>query len=103
MNPPPIPELCCSTTASVDDTATAASKALPPLPMTSKPALVARKFALAIAAWPGPFEGAGAFWAAAQPALATRMKLAASTRHDGAWTMGMWLRVRDISGDEINR
>src|ERR1700750_228718 len=88
MKPPPIPELCCSTTARVEDTATAASNALPPLASTSKPALVARKLALAMAAWPGPREAAGTSCAAAWPAPATRNRLAATTRHDGAWVMG---------------
>jgi hypothetical protein len=47
-----MPELCGSTTDSAAATATAASNALPPAAMASKPASVASLCALAIAAWP---------------------------------------------------
>ena len=48
--PPPSPELIGSTTPSVEDTATAASKALPPSRMISRPASVASLWPEAIAA-----------------------------------------------------
>src|SRR5438445_11550708 len=53
MPPPPMPELCGSTTDSTAATATAASNALPPCESASKPASVASLCALAIAACPG--------------------------------------------------
>src|SRR5690606_20189272 len=62
--PPPSPELIGSTTDNVDDTATAASKALPPARMISMPASVASEWALAIAA-PGGV-GAAAVGASAR-------------------------------------
>src|SRR5690554_926143 len=56
--PPPMPELIGSTTDSAADTAMAASKALPPSPMTSSPASVASACAEAMAT-PGGVACAG--------------------------------------------
>ena len=73
MNPPPPrPELIGSTTDSTEDTATAASKALPPAARIWCPASVARWWALAITAASGFSATAGCADAASTAGLSAQ-------------------------------
>src|SRR5690606_16031234 len=78
--PPPIPELIGSTTESAADTAIAASKALPPSRMISRPASVASECREAVRR-PGGAAGADG-WPSAGAGLATaaRSQAGAATR-----------------------